>query len=189
MLKESLIFIGGAATGAAVCYFVVKKKVEDEANRRVDEEIASTKAYYATLQYSPLTEEEEAYLENDRKEVEETYDKYAGRIDYSSLSKKPDLNSIVKEKYPEYSIEIIDPNQDDPEELLYEQQTLQYYEGDGVLADISENIISDVSATIGDEALDHFGEFGEEDVVRVRNKRLGTDYEVIRIHSRYVDLN
>lgn len=187
MWKETLIFIGGAVTGAAACYFVTKKKIEDEANRRVDEELAATKAYYAALDYGNLSEEEVAYLNNDREEVEKAYSEIAGAYDYNAVSrpKKAAESATV----PEYKIEILDPNSEDPEQLLFEQQTLQYYEGDHVLTDINEIIIPDIEATIGPDALDHFGEFGEEDIVRVRNTRLGIDYEVIRIHGSYVDFN
>lgn len=185
MWKETLIFAGGAVTGAAICYFVTKKKIEEEANRRADGEIEATKTYYSKME---ISEDDLAEANNVGKEVEKAYNEIAEKYDYSAITRIEAPKSKAAPP-PEYSIEIIDPNAEDPEQLLFEQVTLQYYEDDGVLADINENIIGDIESSIGSEALDHFGEFGEEDIVRVRNKRLGIDYEVIRIHGRYVDFN
>lgn len=186
MLKETLLFVGGAVTGAAICYFVTKKKYETEISYLESEIDATIDKYYASQEEQiPETEE---LNEEERKEVE-TYNSLAGNYtDYSRIT-KPDISTLMHEKHPEYDFKILDPNNPDPEEQLYEQQTVQYYEEDGTLADISENIIPDLENVIGPDALDHFGEYGEEDIVRVRNKKLGIDYEVIRIHGSYVDFN
>lgn len=59
---------------------------------------------------------------------------------------------------------------------------LDYYK-DGVLAD-GWGVQMDVEETIGEEALDHFGEY-VDDVVYVRNERLELDYEVTRDPRTY----
>lgn len=71
----------------------------------------------------------------------------------------------------------------------HDKVTLTYYEGDDTLADETEEIIADVSETIGDEALKCFGQGSDDpDVVYVRNERLGIDYEVVRQGNKYSDL-
>lgn len=59
---------------------------------------------------------------------------------------------------------------------------LDYYK-DGVLAD-GWGVPMDIEETIGEEALDHFGEY-VDDVVYVRNERLELDYEVTRDPRTY----
>jgi len=63
----------------------------------------------------------------------------------------------------------------------FDKIDLDYYEGDEVLVEAGE--IADIGSTIGFDALDHFGETGEEDVVYVRNLRIGTDFAVFRHHE------
>lgn len=57
--------------------------------------------------------------------------------------------------------------------------TLNYYEGDDVLADESDRVVRSLNAVIGDEAVTKFGKFSNDpDVVYVRNEKMETDYEV-----------
>ena len=49
-------------------------------------------------------------------------------------------------------------------------------------------IEKDIEETIGEDALDHFGDYAEE-VVHVRNEREELDYEVTLDPRRYVDVN
>lgn len=51
----------------------------------------------------------------------------------------------------------------------------------------SHNIIRNVDEIVGEESLDHFGEY-EEDTVYVRNEELETDFEILKDDSNYRDM-
>ncbi|MFI5344389.1 MAG: hypothetical protein ACHQUC_09240, partial [Chlamydiales bacterium] len=71
------------------------------------------------------------------------------------------------------------------EESSLDKVTLTYYDGDDVLSDVNEKMLSSSEEMIGD-ALLHFGEQSEDpDIVYVRNIKLGCEYEIIRIHNSY----
>ena len=58
---------------------------------------------------------------------------------------------------------------------------------DGVLADDMDEIIEDVDEVVGEDSLNHFGEF-EEDSVYVRNDERKCDYEILRDNRNYADV-
>ena len=68
----------------------------------------------------------------------------------------------------------------------FDKITIYYYEDDDTLADENEEIISDYISIVGRHALDRFGDGSEDaEVVYVRNERISTDYEVIRLSKSY----
>lgn len=68
----------------------------------------------------------------------------------------------------------------------FDKLTINYYAEDDTLVDEREDIITNVNALIGEDALLCFGESSDDpDVVYVRNERLSIDYEVIRINKSY----
>jgi hypothetical protein len=70
---------------------------------------------------------------------------------------------------------------DDLEGDDYSKITLMYYPGPRVLLDDGQDPIDDVEGTIGWKSLNQFGgESGDPNTVFVRNRRLLTDYEVVR---------
>lgn len=78
----------------------------------------------------------------------------------------------------------ISPDQFVNEQPFFDKITLEYYD-DGILCEeISDEIIDNISGTIGMDSLNKFGEY-EEDVVYIRNERVSTDYEVIRQHRAF----
>lgn len=69
----------------------------------------------------------------------------------------------------------------------YLLEDLFYYEKDGVLADVTDAPVDDVLGVIGD-SLGYFGKYSEDpDKLYVRNCRIGIEYEVTLVHSRYAD--
>lgn len=68
----------------------------------------------------------------------------------------------------------------------YSKNTLSYYEGDDVLCDDRNEIITDVEDYVGEEALVSFGEGSDdENVVYIRNHRKSSDYEIVRENGSY----
>lgn len=70
---------------------------------------------------------------------------------------------------------------------IYVLDELVYYEGDDVLADMTDAPVDDPLTVIGD-SLGYFGQYGADaDKLFVRNCRIGIEYEVTRIAGRYAD--
>lgn len=78
----------------------------------------------------------------------------------------------------------------------YEQISLTYY-SDGVLADDNDNLMMYAEEIVGEDALNHFGEYGdalnhfgeyEDDSVFVRNDNLKCDYEILWDSRKYSDV-
>jgi len=68
----------------------------------------------------------------------------------------------------------------------YNRISLTYY-ADGVLADEDDEVVDDVDATVGSDALNHFGEY-EDDSVFVRNDSRKCDYEILLDTRNYADV-
>ena len=68
----------------------------------------------------------------------------------------------------------------------YEVVSLVYY-SDGVLADEDDNVIEDVEGMVGEDSLNHFGEY-EDDSVFVRNDERKTDYEILLDSRNFADI-
>lgn len=210
--KILLSFLGGAATGALICFAILKEKYEALAN----EEIENIKDYYQKeMEKIDDAYEEELDLlintmnrdidERDKKEEKKTY------VDYV---KKYSPDEIVKDKYHDmpYPDDIDEdyyeddgPPDDPPEnDLQYEEPfvisreefdegyphfdkiTITYYEKDDVLADEQDEIIPDIEAVVGYDSLSRFGDMSDDEyVVYVRNGRLGADYEIVLTQESY----
>lgn len=199
--KIILSFIGGAAVGSLICFALLKEKYENLAN----EEIEHMNNYY----------EEE--LKNVREVVEEIKEsEEQEKRTYVDYVKKYSPDEIVKDKYYDMPYpDVIDedyheddsPPEDPPEnDLLYEEPfvisredfddtyahfdkiTITYYEQDDVLADSQDEVIPDIESVVGYEALCRFGDMSDDDnIVYVRNGRLGSDYEIILAQESYTE--
>jgi len=80
----------------------------------------------------------------------------------------------------------------DEEGENYTKITLTYYPRDRVLLDDEEDPVEDVARTIGWRNLNHFGGISEDpEVVFIRNRKMTTDFEVIKeegqlpLHVKY----
>ena len=155
ILSKAFIFAVGAAIGSAVTWKLVKTKYEKIA----DEEIESVKEVYSKKAYNEVKADADEYSELINKNG------YSGDIPEN----KEEGDDDMKKPY------VISP--DDFGETGYEQVTLFYY-NDKVLADDADNEIDDIDALVGEESLNHFGEY-EEDSVYVRNDEMKTDYEIL----------
>ena len=68
----------------------------------------------------------------------------------------------------------------------YETISLTYY-NDKVLTDEYNEIVDDIDDLIGEDSLNHFGEY-EDDSVFVRNDALKVDYEILLDSANYSDI-
>jgi len=84
---------------------------------------------------------------------------------------------------------IIAKHEYDENDENFNQVTLTYYEGDGVLADERDDKIDDIDEMVGNDNIPRFGHRSDDDnVLYVRNHRFGLDMEIIRDQRRYAEL-
>lgn len=174
--KNLLIFLAGAALGTIVTERVLKTKYEQIA----EEEIASVKEVYAKKMKKPEEPTEgDTEPEPTKEEVNQYREMASNYTNYSKI-KKEDEKEVVEV----YTPQVISPDEFDTND--FKTQTLTLY-ADGVLADEYDNVITNVDEIVGEESLDHFGEY-EEDTVYVRNEELETDFEILKDDSNYRDM-
>lgn len=191
--KGLLIFTIGAAVGSIATYKLVKTKAEEIANAKSDSEIEEIREYYDNLVKQLKKSEEESDDSNETVSAETVkvtnkpnLSEYtskleeSGYVDYSTTKKdyKVEEDKDIPEPY------IIDPEEyGDMEGYDFDELTLW---ADGVLTDNFDEPV-DINSTIGEDALNHFGE-DEDDVIHVRNDARQMDYEVLRVLEKYSDI-
>ena len=209
MLIKAFIFTAGAAIGSVVTWKVIKTKYEQISN----EEIESVREEYQRLTKimrmeidacrkatAAHTKDEDAVDEDDGDDADEYPDdddrdfteKEKEQIEYYKIVSRyrgsyAENNEEGEENGDDEVPYINGPYVITPEDFAssppgYNCCPLDYYK-DGVLAD-GWGVQMDIEETIGEEALDHFGEY-VDDVVYVRNERLELDYEVTRDPRTY----
>lgn len=180
-----LAFIAGAGMGSVCTWQLLKRKYELIAQ----EEIDSVKASFATrerfdkagkLCLKAFQEglESEPYDLKDFKKYVSIVQK-EGYTDYSRSVEEKKGEAFVEKPY------VISPDEFGEFEE-YEKISLTYY-ADEVLADENDEEVDDVDEIVGEESLNHFGEY-EDDSVFVRNDRLKCDYEILLDQRNYSDV-
>lgn len=150
----------------------------------------------AILRYSADSKEEAARSDT------KTQAKKPERVFYNNISKKdtpkvPEARTMVPlksdipgEELPESpkAPYIISQDTFMSAELDYDQETVTYYDVDGVVANQGDVPLGQVNDTIGLSNLTKFGELsgsGDSNVLYVRCERLKTDYEIVRDMGMY----
>lgn len=162
-LKTVIIFFAGVGVGSLATYFGLKQRVEQMANKELNE----TRAALAGL----------------RKEQDVA--KYHNIVNESAYANSEDFN-LKKESEPFSENPYVISPEEFGELENYETVTLTYY-ADGVVADDCDYRVEDADDIIGIGSLEHFGEY-EDDSVFVRNDRLKCDYEILRDPRLYSDI-
>lgn len=157
MLRNIVIFTAGVIIGSAVTL----KYAEEKYRKIADEEIASVKDVFLKRENHNNNGEKE-FSSEERKHYETLTEKYR-----SDNENEPEEDEKMKAF-------VIPP--DEFGECDYETISLTLY-ADGVLTDMQNNEIEDVEGMVGEESLNHFGEY-EEDTVYVRNHEREEDYEI-----------
>ena len=186
-----LAFIAGAGIGSVCTWQLLKRKYELIAQ----EEIDSVKAAYAERKI--VEEAGKSFVEGFRDGLKVAEDRTSKNEDNMDFKKYASI--IQKEGYTDYSKTVEEkkgaafvekPYVISPEEFgefeEYEKISLTYY-ADKVLADENDEEVDDVDEIVGEESLNHFGEY-EDDSVFVRNDRLKCDYEILLDQRNYSDV-
>lgn len=181
IIKKLLIFVAGAGVGTAITWQFFKNKYK----RIADEEIASVKDYYkhsreAILDVAEEPSELPERIEDDSETEEVEYKNLANN--YNTITNENNIdekggNNMAEGPY------VIKPEEFDT--VGYDVVSLTYY-ADKVLVDEDDNPIEDIDYLVGEDSLDHFGEY-EDDSVFVRNDDLKTDFEILLDEASYYD--
>lgn len=179
-MKQLIIFLAGIGVGATGCFLCVKKHYD----KITDDEIKSVKEYYKkefleafdnAHVYSSSSEDSE-----DNKVTQQNYkSKGSDLVNYSDFYKKEEETNEKNDKLLPYVIdedEFLEENQ-------YDKITISYFEDDSVFVNQEDDIISDGMEFVGEENISKF----KNDVLYVRNEKLGVDYEVILEKGGYED--
>jgi hypothetical protein len=208
-LFNVVLFTAGVAIGSAVTWKILKTKYEQIAQ----EEIDSVKTEYAGLMQKMKTklQADVAYTGDEESDDEsENTDSVNDSDTRSAKLEKIEYSKLVSEYRSSSDYSDDDDDDDDeeggmgdsdeapyingpyvisPEDFRcsppgYNAQALDYF-ADGILAD-SWGVEMDIEKTIGEDALDCFGEYAD-DIVYVRNDRLKIDYEVTNDPRTYAE--
>ena len=189
-----LSFIVGASAGSLITWKFVEKKYKQIAQ----EEIDSVKETYAKMRKNDL-EAKKADLEAAKAKLHpaEPERVETPEVQPEEIQKYEDV--IAKHNYTSYSNNINEKGGDvmtdrpyviSPDEFGdypdYETISLTYY-NDKVLTDEYNEIVDDIDDLIGEDSLNHFGEY-EDDSVFVRNDALKVDYEILLDSANYSDI-
>ena len=163
ILSKVIIF---SLAGAAVTYKITKEKIMQEAHEEID----------AIREYYNFNDS----IDNDTESFEP---------DENPKSEKEAYEKIIKDYKEEEEMEdrpyVIAPEEFG--ECDYATISLTYY-ADGIVANEKNKPIRNVDELIGEESLDHFGEY-EEDSVFVRNDKLRIDYEILKDYRAYSEIS
>lgn len=182
--KYFATFTLGVSVGATSAWFLLKTKYE----RIAQEEIDSVKEVFSKRNKENaefLNDTAKTLSEMSEQNDEQLSEKSERLVDYTKMCKSLGYTSEVKggENMNDHPY-VISPDEFD--ELGYETVSLTYY-ADGVLTDTFDDIIEDMEYIVGEDSVNHFGEY-EEDSVFVRNDALKTDYEILRDPRNYSDV-
>lgn len=176
-----LTFSAGAAIGSLVAWRVLKARYETIAN----EEIASVKEVFSKRFRNNEKKNSDKVSVNAKEATVKNYAdvvRDSGYVDYSDVKNTGKGGTELKTSNEPYVIAPESFGEYDD----YETDTLTYY-ADGVLADDCDNPVYDVEGTVGEDAVEHFGEY-EDDAVFVRNEERRIDYEILRDTRNYADV-
>lgn len=195
IIINTVVFAAGAAIGSAVTWKIMKTRCD----QHIREEVETFKKdwpKYAKGQNDDKVEPNDYWDGwNGCEEEDDDEDDYDPDVvfDYHNLAKRYDTIDNGEEgggdydgTYPNGPV-VITPDEFNNMEQGWSMYALTYYAGDGVLAD-DWLVEKDIEDTIGEGALENFGEYSDEDVVHVRNEQNEAHYEVVRDPRRYADV-
>lgn len=185
-------FILGAGVGIAGTYIFMKNRYDELLTSYIDDD----------EDYSyKFSEEEELELVNPNPEViigqgartKEQYTNYSKMYsDDKKEGESMDTDEIMEEEV-EIKVEASSKSNDileiDSSEFgsvpLYDQESIMYYEEDGTITDERDNIIDNPTDIVGSIIEDSGFDNDERESMFIRNLKLATEYEIIKIHSAY----
>ena len=188
-VKNTIIFMAGAAIGAAATWFFTKEKYAAQAQAEIDD----VKATFARRFSEPSDEQTSDEIDIPVKKEENRFAAVSSLNAFDAPEvEKTDYSSITN--VLGYSGDVIDEpeNVEKPYVITqneygefgdYMEISLNLY-SDGILADDDDEIIDDIAAVLGTDFMDEF----EDDIVLIRNDARKCDYEVVRDYRSYYEV-
>ena len=186
-MNSKLFNIAMFTMGVAIGSLVTWKIMKDRCERTIQDEVSAFKNDWVKMtrednaEYSVDDENDDSIDEDADEDDEYDDDDYS---EYHTLAHSYDYN--CEEGGGDEVPYVNGPYVITPEEFGGERDFDHWclsYHSDGVLAD-TYGVKFDVEETIGEDALDHFGDYAE-DVVHIRNERLQCEYEVVKDPRTY----
>jgi hypothetical protein len=183
-MNKFLWFTAGAITGIAVTYRYISKTYSQIAAEEVNEAQDHYRKKY--LDQVVADHESDVRLKAAHAEAVEAA---VALTNYQGLTATEKPKATRRAIDPEAKAPyVIGVDEYMSTEVGYDQVSLTYYEGDDVVVDITDTIvtINRVEETIGRDNLTRFGELSEDDnVVYIRCEKFNMDFEVTRSMGKY----
>jgi len=196
------------AVGSAVGYFIALKILDKKYQDQLQQEVESTKKFYAKLykkdefqtpestikEIAPGAAEAAAALLNYKGisdaafEVVDEKREFAQQVLHNIFAEKTteEISDKEKRNRTEEAPYILSKDEFMESDSDYTQSTVTYFGGDKVLVDSREDIIEDVDMTVGEGNLERFGHgSGDPNVLYVRNDRLEIEFEILLSQGKY----
>lgn len=210
-LKVASIFLLGATIGGGGGYWVAYSTLKKGYDRAVQAEVDEVREHYKVIHKDRSYETPEDYAaekaEQSAVELEEHLENKAEHnmrvaayaieqergeaqaasvlqptVEHRSIFDYNNLKDPEKEEVIDTSaVRIISFEEFDSEDE-YTKASLTYYKTDDTVADEVDEILHDVQAAIGPDAL---GLFSEQDSVYIRNDVMRTDFEIVLVENSY----
>ena len=196
-IKDPIIFVAGAAIGAACAWFFTKKHYQEKA----DEEIESVKESFKKLQEDAQKRANAAKNKPDISVYVEALNKSAEKengptvVNYSGFTEEPEAEEEISrdellpkplepnvDRTKPYLINRLPYSDEDPD---YTQITVMYY-ADGTYADMQGRQI-EIEEYIGTNLMGYVEET-DKDEVFIRNEDLGIDIDICKDDRSYEEL-
>lgn len=206
-LKYIAVFLGGAGAGVLGVRTYYKHRYRNMA----EQEIESVRYFYEKKRNEDrgIPETDIGEEEDPAEAQHRDYSKLVNNYTKPPLVHIPEIISRHKVPLIDPS-ELMHPTDDDPDDdgseyiinpsinipdpyviteeefseecLKHDKLTVRYFIDDDTLCDDQEVIVDDVVGIIGEDAM---ADILDENVVYVRNERIGVDYEILRVPDSY----
>lgn len=189
-LSHVIAFVAGAAVG----YFATNYLLKDKYEKRFQQEVSSTIEAFKTNKNEGYNKNNEVTLKDEKlKTVSDEvvvadikeYAKNIGKHDYSEV-KDDEPSEENKDDGIDHTKPYVITEEEVDAYMNYSITQWNYY-ADGVLTDENNEVVEDVSTTIGKEAFEHLKKTSES-AIYVRNDLLELDYEILKNEMTYAEL-
>lgn len=188
-LSHVIAFIAGAAIG----YFAANYLLKDKYEKRFQQEVSSTIEAFKSNKNEEYKKDDEANFKDEKlktisddivvADIKE-YAKNIGNLNYSEV--KDEKPSEEDEDNIDHTKPYVITEEEVDAYMNYSITQWNYY-ADGVLTDENNEVVEDVSTTIGKEAFEHLKKTSES-AIYVRNDLLELDYEILKNEMTYAEL-
>lgn len=188
-LSHVIAFVVGAAVG----YFAANYLLKDKYEKRFQQEVSSTIEAFKNNKNEEYKKDDEVNLKDEKlKAVSDDivaadikeYAKNIGKLNYSEV--KDEKPSEEGEDNIDHTKPYVITEEEVDAYMNYSITQWNYY-ADGVLTDENNEVVEDVSTTIGKEAFEHL-KTTSESAIYVRNDLLELDYEILKNEMTYAEL-